>query len=408
MAKLRVGSSYWVDRFVGRPPQFAPLTGKHTVDVAVIGGGITGCLAAHTLAAAGARVALLEAARIGAGSTAASTALLMQEPDVDFRDLAARYGRPRTRRVWMQSARAVRRLTELLDRLEIRASLAHVPSVYWTDEPPVARDLQRELTRRHHAGIHGRWLSPSALRHATGLDGAGGILTRGNGQIDPYRACLGLAQRARAEGARIAEHSRARRVIGSCSGVQIDLHRAQIHAGWVVIATGYATPEFKPLAGRFRMSNTYVIATAPISRALRRQVGLGDVMLWDTHTPYHYLRWTPDRRLLFGGQDEPRLPGRSRRRALERHARSLLQQLVAFFPALEGITAEYAWEGLFATTADGLPYIGTHRRYPRHLFALGYGGNGMTFAYLAAEIISAKLAGSTSKDDEFYGFGRLR
>ena len=46
-----------------------------------------------------------------------------------------------------------------------------------------------------------------------------------------------------------------------------------------------------------------------------------------------------------------------------------------------------AWEGLFATTPDGLPYIGPHRRYPRHLFALGYGGNGMTFGFLAARLL---------------------
>ena len=32
-------------------------------------------------------------------------------------------------------------------------------------------------------------------------------------------------------------------------------------------------------------------------------------------------------------------------------------------------------------TADSLPYIGPHRRYPRHWFALGYGGNGMTFGF---------------------------
>ena len=42
------------------------------------------------------------------------------------------------------------------------------------------------------------------------------------------------------------------------------------------------------------------------------------------------------------------------------------------YPAAGGLAPEYAWEGLFATTPDGLPYIGPHRRYPRQLFALGY------------------------------------
>ena len=69
---------------------------------------------------------------------------------------------------------------------------------------------------------------------------------------------------------------------------------------------------------------------------------------------------------------------------------------------------DYAWEGLFATTPDGLPYIGPHRRYPRHLFALGYGGNGMTFGYLAAEILGRWVHGKETEDDRFFGFGRNR
>ena len=54
------------------------------------------------------------------------------------------------------------------------------------------------------------------------------------------------------------------------------------------------------------------------------------------------------------------------------------------YPELAGEKPDYAWEGLFAETPDGLPYVGEHSRYPRHLFALGYGGNGMTASFLAA------------------------
>ena len=63
---------------------------------------------------------------------------------------------------------------------------------------------------------------------------------------------------------------------------------------------------------------------------------------------------------------------------------------------------------VFATTPDGLPYIGTHRRYPRHLFALGYGGNGMTFGFLAARMLLRRVLDGPSDDDEWFGFGRVR
>lgn len=408
MAKLRIGKSYWLDQYTGQVPRFPVMRGARVADVAIVGGGITGCLAAFLFAEAGLSVVLLEAQRIGRGSTAASTALLMQEPDVDFRDLAARYGSARTRQIWTRSSQSVRGLTGLLRRLRINASVESVPSVYWTCEASASADLRRELERRHAAGLGGRWLSSAALKRATGIDGAGGILTLGNAQVDPYRACLGVAGRAHAAGARVYEHSPVRRVTGSRDGVRIALDRGEVSAKWAVIATGYATADFKPLAGRFRMSNTYVIATPPLSATTRRHMGLGDVMFWDTEDPYHYARWTRDRRLLFGGRDEPMVPRRARRTALAHHAVRLAEDLIALYPALDGIAPDYAWEGLFATTPDGLPYIGTHRRYPRHLFALGYGGNGMTFGYLAAQILVRAAQGAITAEDRLFGFGRIR
>lgn len=59
-------------------------------------------------------------------------------------------------------------------------------------------------------------------------------------------------------------------------------------------------------------------------------------------------------------------------------------------------------------TPDGLPYIGTHRRYPRHLFALGFGGNGMTFGLLAARLLLERWQGIHSSDHDLFAFGRDR
>lgn len=407
MDKLRIGTTYWVDQFTGAPPRLPALKGARHVDIAVIGGGITGCLAAHAFMSAGFSVVVLEANRIGRGSTAASTALLMREPDADVRDLAARYGTKRAREVWSESAKSVRGLVALIRRLRITAGLQEVRSVYWTPRTDIARDLQRELRRRRAVGIAGRWLNSSALKRHIGVAGGGGILTNGNAQVDPYRACIGLAERLRAAGVHVYERSPVRRVRGSSRGVTIDLEAGEVRAQWVVIATGYATPEFKPLAGRFRMSNTFVIGTAQIDPGLRSRMGRG-FMWWDTETPYHYSRWTPDWRLLFGGHDVPRVAPRARPAVLAKQIAELKTDLVRVYPSLEHTPIDYAWDGLFATTRDGLPYIGTHRRYPRQLFALGYGGNGMTFGFLAGQVLVRMVRGSTTDSDRFFGFGRIR
>ena len=154
------------------------------------------------------------------------------------------------------------------------------------------------------------------------------------------------------------------------------------------------------------MLTTYVIATRPLTPSERRRVGLDPVMSWDTERPYHYARWTRDHRLLLGGGDRPLRPERERPQALAEGTRAVEDHFHARYPALAGVPLEYGWEGLFATTPDGLPYIGPHRRYGRHLFALGYGGNGMTMGFLAARLLLDWYRGDRSADHELFAFSR--
>src|SRR5712671_3997063 len=116
MPRLRVNTPLWLGRdSVAHRIRFPALTRE--VDVAIVGGGITGAALAWRFADAGIRVALVEAARVGRGSTAASTALLMQEPDADLAELTRRYGRARAERIWRLSLRATRDFVATLTRL---------------------------------------------------------------------------------------------------------------------------------------------------------------------------------------------------------------------------------------------------------------------------------------------------
>jgi len=268
--------------------------------------------------------------------------------------------------------------------------------------------LRREHQLRRRARLPGRWVEGAALSALTGFDAPGAIVTAGNAEASPYAACLAIAGAARADGVSVHERTPAQRIDrqGDTAIVTLDTGRT-IRADWAVVATGYATPAFERLAGRFRMMNTYVIATPRFTARERRQLGLSDVMVWDTRRPYHYLRWTPDGRLLFGGRDRPQLPGARRLQSLRRRTTELLADLAALYPALRGVRAEYAWEGLFAVTPDGLPYIGPHRLYPRQLFALGYGGNGMTLGFFGAQAVVRMAQGRPGPDDALFGFSRV-
>jgi len=406
--RLRSGRSIWVPSGpAAQKRQYSSLSGTHETDLAIVGGGITGALVAHAFASAGVATTLVEAGLVSRGSTAASSALLLQEPDLELAQLEARYGRPASRRIWSVSQESVAQLIALVKRLRIRCHLDQAEAIYYATTDDAAERLRRERVLRTRAGFASDWLSAGAIRRTTGIPARGAIRTHGSAQFDPVRACVGILRSAASQGATIFERSRVRRIETERHGVRLLTARGAIQARQVVIATGYATPEFRPLAGRFRMYRTYVLATEPISAAQRREIGMSEVMVWDTERPYHYARWTPDRRLLLGGGDRPVRPGQHPRQQFEVASRGVREYFERLLPALATVDTALAWEGLFAMTPDSLPYIGPHRRYPHHWFALGYGGNGMTFGFLAARLLLERWHGEQSSDHALFEFDRL-
>ena len=78
-------------------------------------------------------------------------------------------------------------------------------------------------------------------------------------------------------------------------------------------------------------------------------------MLWDVERPYHYVRWTDDRRLLLGGADHPVKPGARHDQQFADATRTLREYFASLFPVLGDVGIDTAWEGLFAMTSDAFP-----------------------------------------------------
>ena len=117
------------------------------------------------------------------------------------------------------------------------------------------------------------------------------------------------------------------------------------------------------------------------------------LLFWDFDDPYLYGRTTDDQRLLIGGKDENYRDPLRRRRAIPAKTRALATAIPRRFPDLGPVEVAFSWSGTFAETPDGLAYIGSHSRFPRCQFALGFGGNGITYSALAAEYISDAIDG---------------
>jgi glycine/D-amino acid oxidase-like deaminating enzyme len=172
----------------------------------------------------------------------------------------------------------------------------------------------------------------------------------------------------------------------------------------VVFAAGYAN-ELWLKARVARNRSSYAFVTDPLDRD---DLGpLASTLVWESARPYLYMRPTADLRLLVGGEDDSTdRPGRRDRR-VDRRAHQLMKKVAKCFPHLD-LTPTFAWAGTFAETADGLPFFGAHAgQSPRALFAMAYGGNGITYSMIGAGIVRAAIERTPHPLAELFSFRRL-
>jgi glycine/D-amino acid oxidase-like deaminating enzyme len=373
----------------------------------VIGGGLTGCACAAAFAAAGVKVVVLEADRIGTGATAASAGLIRQDFDASFADNAARHGVRTARHVWQSFRRSALDFSASLKRLGVRADLMPQDMIFLTrDGAEAGRRLQREYRARREAGVEGSWLNGRAVAAETALAAAGGIRTRGEA-VDPYRACLGLAAAAASRGAQLHERTRVRRIRAGRKSVEIATETGSVSADAVIMATGALPDDLRALRRHFTPVMSYAAVTQPLPAAVRRETGKRAAAIRDTHVPPHVLRWLKDDRVLVAGGDKPWLAGRAREKLLVPQVSELMYELTTLYPAISGLQPEWGWDFDSYGSPDGLPVVGPHRNFPRHLFALGHGRHGAAVAWLAARVLLRAYRGEAAKGDDLFGFARV-
>jgi glycine/D-amino acid oxidase-like deaminating enzyme len=163
-----------------------------------------------------------------------------------------------------------------------------------------------------------------------------------------------------------------------------------VKAKRLVVAAGYEAGKFIELRDLVELNSSFALASEPLPQESRWWEG---AMIWESARPYLYAREDADGRVLIGGEDVPFRTPAARDAMIPAKAAKLERRLRKLMPSLPWEPA-YAWAGTFAETHDGLAYIGAHRDHPLCYFALGFGGNGIVFSCIAAEVICADLAGN--------------
>jgi glycine/D-amino acid oxidase-like deaminating enzyme len=372
--------------------------------VAIVGGGLTGCTTAYAFAAAGIKVVLLEAGQLARASTGAGVGWMADDPGARFLAVHQALGLSAARHAWKVWRRAALDFAALIRRLRLTCHLEPRDALLVASTPEQAARLKRELKARRDAGLEAPVVNSRAIGDEVAMSAVAGMRTHQAATLDPYRAAIGLATAAAARGARLFEQSPVERIVFKPRFVDVATADGTVRADRVVIATGGPTALFKSLVRHFWFHTSFQALTVPIPGRIRQQLGRRRAVVRDSGSAPHLVRWVDDERLLVSGADSRAVPPRLRDKTIVQRTGQLMYELSTMYPEISGLAPEYGWDAPYARTTDGLPFIGPHRNFPRHLFALGDSSHSVTGAYLASRLLLRHYLGEPDPADEAFGF----
>ena len=380
-------------------PRFARLTHDLTVDVVIVGGGITGLSAAYLLKRSGKRVAVLERSRCLAGDTGYTTAHVTAVTDQRLAALRKSFGEDHARAVWDAGFAAIAQIDECVRSEKIDCGFEWVPGYLYAagdsgPAPSDLEDLEREAVAAAELGFD-----------ATAVDrvpfvNRPGVRFDGQARINPRAYLAGLAKAVHGDGSAIFEQTNADDVIGDPPVVKAGGYSVQ--CGFVVAAThnpimgkaGWLSATL--LQTKLALYTTYAIA----GRVLPGTVP--DALFWDSGDPYRYLRIEPHR-----GYDVVILGGEDHKTGQQADTQACYTRLERTLKAwLPGVALTHRWSGQVIETNDGLPLIG--ELAPNQFVSTGYSGNGITFGTIGAMMAADAVTGRANPWAELFDTGRTK
>ncbi len=385
----------------GLPFDYPQLQKDHRADIVIMGGGVSGALVAHYLAKLGIQCLVVDARTIGLGSTCASTSLLQYEIDERLTDLSVKIGRRKAERAYHLCANAILQLASIAEEIgypDFRLN----NSIYFAATEKDVSALHREFVARKESGFSVHWLEQKELEKRYLLQAPAAIVSELGAQTNAYTLTHALHQYNvgnvdvydRTLITRI-EHRKKDVLLTTNSGCSIRCKQ-------LVYATGYEAVRYID-EKIVNLSATYATVSEQLGE---KDIATNPGIYWNTASPYLYMRMTDDNRILIGGRDQPIMQEKKMNALIGRKSGLLVKDFARYFPGVP-FKKEFSWTGIFGSTKDGLPFIGNYPKLPNSLFALGFGGNGITFSVIAAQLLADSVAGRRNNDLSLFSFDRV-
>ncbi len=364
--------SYWQSS--ARLPEFPSLANDLSVDVVVVGAGLTGITAAYLLKREGATVALIDRQRCAQADTGHTTAHLTYVTDERLHKLVKSFGRDAARAFWEAGAAAIDQIHENVQRTggdaEFKWVDGYLHERFGETNSEDRQSLEEEAQIARELGFDAEFVQsiPSF--------GRAGIRFRNQAKFHPFKYLSALLHCIPGDGSHVFENTEFSEV--ESDPMIVHAGRYKIRCEYLIIAT------HAPLLGKAGLlkgtlfQSKLALYTSYVLGARLPKGAIPEALFWDTTEPYYYLR--VDRHedhdfAIFGGEDCKTGQEKNHEEVFARLQRKLKEILPAAEP-------QQRWLGQVVETDDGLPFIGENEK--QQFIATGFCGNGFTLGTLAA------------------------
>lgn len=369
------------------------LKGEVNCDVCVIGAGFTGLSAALELAQKGLSVTLLEASRVGAGTSGKNSAYMHRGFGQAPGYMIDHFGLTEAKIMANVSLEGLGLILERIAKNDIRCDLkfGHMTAAL---KPRHLRNLQedaRQWARLGHADLQilGRADTQSMAKARQYI---GSMFDPKGAHFHPLNYALGVAHAFQKAGGKIFDLSPVLEITGGAAPRVITEHGI-VNAKYIILTSGGRIKGAEKISQPEISAAAHIIATEPLGETRARNMLPRDIAISHYGRFPNYYNFSHDHRLLFGGNisySNVEYPGEDA---------ALRQQMLQFFPHMKMTLIQHCWSVPLNLTRNQMPHIG--RLGPQIYYARGFGSNGVIGTNVIGKVLAEAVAGQASRFDVF-------
>lgn len=381
-----------------RIKSFNSLDSDIKVDFCVLGGGFAGLNAAIELRLKGYDVALLEAEVIGFGASGRNGGQIIVGYSADD-DFIEKYGLELAKKFWDISIDGVQLLKDRIQEFDISCDYRNGYISVSTSEKKANELIKLKEMREDFFGYESQKLinKNDLAEYVNSENYFNGVYDNFSGHFNPLKYAIGLSEIADKLGVKIFENTH---VTGIKKGeiLEFNTPRGNCKSRYGLIAGNVYTNEYgkilpKRIAKNIMAVGTYITVTEALEDAVAKSLIPCKAAVCDTDFQLDYYRFTPDNRLLFGGDVAlgSTIP--------KDYINKVQARMSDVFPCLNNTKIDYMWGGHVDVTMNQQPDFG---RIGNNLYYLqGFSGHGVALTGIAAKLVTHAITGEVEKYDIF-------